>query len=192
MHFEFTLEAFNNFSLYMEKAAKYNAMCRFQNKTIDADIWGRDFEKSIRYFLLQYLFAAMCLESFIYEYAASNFSDTYAKKYLDKLDLVSKWVVIPRLVLGKEFPKDSQSFEHLKEIRSERNNLVHSKSRPELTEEAKKQELAQYDSIFNSKPSTESEEGLSIFQWVVDIFRTLKKLEQECCKVQNWWQIIEI
>lgn len=59
-------------------------------------------------------FGAMCLEAFIYDYAAHNFSDTYVKRYLDKLDLVSKWVVIPKVVIGKDFPRESKAFENLK------------------------------------------------------------------------------
>ena len=50
------------------------------------------------------VFSAMAVEAYIYDYAARNLSDSFVKKYLDKLDLVSKWVVIPLIVTGKEFP----------------------------------------------------------------------------------------
>jgi hypothetical protein len=79
------------------------------------------------------VFAAMCLEAFIYDYAALCLSDTYVQKYLDKLDLVSKWIVFPRLVSGKEIPRDSHAFERLRKLSRARNDLVHLKSR-EVTE----------------------------------------------------------
>jgi len=80
-------------------------------------------------------FGAMCLESFIYDYAANSFSDTYVRKYLDKLELVSKWVVIPRLTTGKDFPRESKAFEDLRRLIKERNDLVHAKSIPSPSEE---------------------------------------------------------
>jgi mevalonate kinase len=77
----------------------------------------------------------MCLESFIYDYAAHNLSDIYVKKYLDKLGLKSKWLIIPRLVTGKDFPTDSKAFQGLQKLIEERNKLVHYKSRPEPSDE---------------------------------------------------------
>ena len=81
------------------------------------------------------IFGAMCLEAFIYDYAAHNFSDTYVKKYLDKLGLKAKWLIIPKLVTGKDFPTDSKAFQGLQKLIEERNKLVHYKSQPEPSDE---------------------------------------------------------
>ena len=193
MHFELTYEAYNNFRNYMEKAARYAAECKSQKKQTDMNIWGRYITKSMRYFLIEHLFAAMCLEAFIYDYAATNFRDTFARKYLDKLDLVSKWVIVPKLVLGKEYPRDTQAFEYLKSIKKERDKLVHSKSRPELTKEEREKELAKYDLRLGKKSeSKDTDKEVNIFRWLVDILTTLKKLEEEGGKQQNWWRIVEV
>lgn len=78
--------------------------------------------------LITICFSAMCVEAFIYDYAARHTSDSYARKYLDMLDAVSKWVVIPRLVIGRDFPTNSQAFELLRFLITTRNGLVHFKS----------------------------------------------------------------
>lgn len=51
------------------------------------------------------------------------------KKYVDKLDFLSKWVLIPKLITGKDFPTDSQAYELLVKLKKARNDLVHFKTR---------------------------------------------------------------
>jgi hypothetical protein len=51
------------------------------------------------------------------------------KKYVDKLEFLSKWVVIPKIVTGKQFPTDSQAFELLGKLKKTRNDIVHFKTR---------------------------------------------------------------
>ena len=71
----------------------------------------------------------MAIEAYIYDYGARHLSDTFMKRYVDKLDLTSKWAVVPRLVAGQAFPTDGQGFEALGRLVSDRNALVHHKSR---------------------------------------------------------------
>lgn len=78
--------------------------------------------------LITIVFSAMALESYIYDFAARHTSDTFVQKYLDKLDTVSKWVIIPQMVSGKEFPREGQAFQLLSKLVRERNFLVHYKS----------------------------------------------------------------
>ncbi|QCF24839.1 hypothetical protein [Hydrocarboniclastica marina] len=75
------------------------------------------------------VFTAMYFEAFIYDYAASCLGDKYSKDHLDKLDFVSKWLVIPKLITGKEISKSGQAYEALKRLNKDRNSLVHLKSR---------------------------------------------------------------
>lgn len=87
------------------------------------------YEKRQQAAVIGITFAAMCLEAFFYDYAASNLGDSFSNKHLDKLDLPSKLLIIPRLVSGKGIDKSSQVFEKVKRLTKDRNYLVHFKSR---------------------------------------------------------------
>lgn len=52
----------------------------------------------------------------------------FVDSHLDKLDALSKWVVIPKIVTGKDFPKDGRAFDLLKQLIANRNYIVHSKA----------------------------------------------------------------
>jgi hypothetical protein len=55
------------------------------------------------------IFAGIAAESIIYDFSARYLGDSYVEAHLDKLDLVSKWIVVPRMVCGAEMPKDEAS-----------------------------------------------------------------------------------
>lgn len=74
-------------------------------------------------------FAAMSLEAFFYDYAAATLGDDFTKDHLDRLDLVSKLVIVPRLVSGKELGKLPYFLGRVQQLVHDRNKLVHFKSR---------------------------------------------------------------
>jgi len=74
------------------------------------------------------LSTAFFLEGFIYDYAARNLGDEFSKKYVDKIDVISKWVLIPKLISGSAIDRSRKSFEMLKKVITLRNNIVHFKS----------------------------------------------------------------
>jgi len=76
------------------------------------------------------VFSCMAAEAQIYDYAARHISDSFAREHLDKLDTYSKWLVIPRLVTGKEISKNAKPLQLLKSVIKLRNEIVHSKSQP--------------------------------------------------------------
>jgi hypothetical protein len=75
------------------------------------------------------VFSHLFMEAVIYDYGATNTSDSFMKKYVDKLDFLAKWVLIPRLVTGTSFPTDSQAFELMNKLKKARNDLVHFKTK---------------------------------------------------------------
>jgi len=79
-------------------------------------------------------FAAMCLEACIWDYAACQTSNSYTENHLEKLDFVSKWVIIPKLLCGSDITKvriDGTCFlDRLRKLAKARNTLVHPKSKP--------------------------------------------------------------
>lgn len=72
---------------------------------------------------------ACSLEGYINDYAIDKLSKNYLKTYLDKLDLFSKWIVIPRITRGTQLNPGSSALQDLSWLINMRNKLVHSKSR---------------------------------------------------------------
>jgi hypothetical protein len=87
--------------------------------------------------IIAIVFSAMYFEAFIYDYAASCLGDNYVKEHLDKLDFISKWLVIPKLITGKELSKKKQAYQTLKRLHKDRNSLVHLKSKQMFFEQEK-------------------------------------------------------
>lgn len=74
------------------------------------------------------IFTAIAVEAYIYDYAARNLGDSFVKDHLDKLDTVSKWLIIPELVTGNKLPKRQHWHGELKKLIKARNSLIHYKS----------------------------------------------------------------
>ncbi len=75
------------------------------------------------------VFSSMCVESAINNYAGTQLGDKYAQQHLDKLNVQSKWVVIPKLVCGRSIDKSGPAFNALGKLIKARNELVHNKSK---------------------------------------------------------------
>ncbi|MDP1546942.1 MAG: hypothetical protein Q8L87_13055 [Anaerolineales bacterium] len=54
--------------------------------------------------------------------------DSFVKDYLDKLDTLSKWVVIPKLITGRELSRRQHWYGLLKQLIKTRNAITHHKS----------------------------------------------------------------
>jgi len=79
--------------------------------------------------LIVVIFCAIALEAYINYYGISHLSKTYFEKYLDKLNLLSKWIVIPRIITGTQLDTGSKALQELSWLITLRNKLVHYKSR---------------------------------------------------------------
>lgn len=112
-------EAFT--SEFVDKDATLDdAMARSKGDYPDpSDFWFRDGVAAI-------VFAGMCLEAASYEYAASHLPKSLVDS-LDKLDLVSKIHVLPRLVVGRAL---EEQMGPVGDLVAYRNKLIHSKARP--------------------------------------------------------------
>jgi len=74
------------------------------------------------------VFSAMCFEAAIYDFAAIHLGDNYVRKHIDKLDVISKWILVLRFVADVEIPKDQAPYCTFKNLITYRNRLVHAKS----------------------------------------------------------------
>ncbi|WP_433864609.1 hypothetical protein [Ralstonia wenshanensis] len=87
------------------------------------------FEESLLKSSIQTIvFAAMACETSIYDLAAIHLSDDYAKDVLDRLDVIGKWLVVPRLICGKSLDPHGPAINSLRTFIPIRNKLVHHKS----------------------------------------------------------------
>jgi len=147
--------------------------------------------KMFEYRVIATIFGALCLEAFIYDYAAIHFSDTHARKYLEKVGFISKWVIIPKLVTGSDFPTDSQAFELLLKLNKERDRLVHAKSKPMPSkDEIKKMvEVGKKLTLLFEKGIKPHE--LNPYQIVIDVLTKLRELENEGA-VTKCWELKEV
>jgi hypothetical protein len=140
-HSTFYAIAYRNYIVVQQLKAEHD---KFQENLKDKDISYSDVdflaEKNAaiqRYAMIVVIFSALTLEAFINHYAIENFSKSYLNNYLDKLDPVSKWVIIPKLVLGQTLDTYGQSFELLQRLFGLRNKLVHYKTRVKRLEEVR-------------------------------------------------------
>lgn len=116
------------------------------------------------------VFAAFYLEGYIYQYATKHLSSTYFKKYLDKLSLNAKYVVIPELVTGKKMNAGSKAFQMLADLVSTRNGLAHPKpTRNNSSDYSEEEKEEFFDLIKNAHLA----------------FRTIKEILEEIDKLEN-------
>lgn len=95
----------------------------------DADAYHEHEKRKKMMGIKTIVFSAMALEAAAYEFATLQLGEHLAKKYLDKLDVVGKWLVIPRLVCGRSLREDGPAINGLKLLVKSRNALVHHKSK---------------------------------------------------------------
>lgn len=75
------------------------------------------------------VFSAMAIEAAAFEFAGIQLGDKVAEQYLDKMDVVGKWMIVPRLVCGRSLREDGPAMNGLRGLVTARNALVHHKSR---------------------------------------------------------------
>lgn len=95
--------------------------------------------------LVVIVFCAFTLEAYINDYAINRLSKNYLKNYLDKLDLVAKWVVIPRLVSREQLDPGSRPLQHIAWLVELRNKLAHYKSKELTVDQIKESDFLWYE-----------------------------------------------
>lgn len=75
------------------------------------------------------IFSALSVESAINDYAAWQLGDKYFDDHISSMDVVSKWIVVPKLVYGSSIDKSGPAYSALKHLIKSRNELIHNKSR---------------------------------------------------------------
>ncbi|WP_232918619.1 hypothetical protein [Pseudomonas syringae] len=71
----------------------------------------------------------MAIEAAVSDLAAIQLDDKIATVYLDKMDLLGKWMIVPRLICGRSLKEEGPAFNSLRGLVRARNALVHHKSK---------------------------------------------------------------
>ncbi|MEP0073449.1 MAG: hypothetical protein ABJE79_12155 [Marinomonas sp.] len=117
------------FDIALQEAAQ-GIECR-QKAKVSTDQFDINEFSSLAYqhSLKAIIFSSMCVEAGINDYAGIHLGDNYCEKHIYSMDVVSKWVLIPKLVCGNEIDKSGPAFKALQRLIKSRNKLVHSKSK---------------------------------------------------------------
>jgi len=122
-----------------------------------------------RLVLIVVVFCAISLEAYINHYAISHLSKNYFKTYLDKLELLSKWVIIPRITTGTQLDTGSSALQDLSWLITLRNKLVHYKSRKIEIKEIKETDFLWGD------------DGRRAIETVKNLVKELKQTDDDIC-----------
>jgi hypothetical protein len=74
------------------------------------------------------VYCSISLECYIYNYASRRLGETYCKKNIDRMSLYTKWLVVPKLVMGKAISCDHTGITLLQKLVKARNSIVHAKA----------------------------------------------------------------
>jgi len=77
--------------------------------------------------IITVVFSTMTLEAFINEYGILASSRSFFQNYLENLNLISKFIVLPKINNKPELETDKQEFQDLKWLINLRNDLTHFK-----------------------------------------------------------------
>jgi hypothetical protein len=119
--------------------------------------------------LIVIVFSAFTLEAYINHYGINRLSRNYFASYLDKLDLLAKWVVFPRVVTGKEIDPGSRPMQDLSWLVALRNRLAHFKSKTMAVEEIKESDFLWHE---------DAERAVRTVKRVVSLLKRIDRREE--------------
>ncbi len=76
------------------------------------------------------LMASAAVELYINDAAARLLGQNYSERHFDRIDIVSKWMLLPRLVSKYAPDRESKGIRLLRTLVETRNKLMHPKSKP--------------------------------------------------------------
>lgn len=102
----------------------------YENELLPNDMEGYMFHsrKYTEAYIETIIFLAIFLESYIYEQGAIVMGDKYVSTNLDTLKTHSKWLIIIKMICGKDMNVSLAHHGKFKELIKLRNSLVHHKS----------------------------------------------------------------
>lgn len=130
-YFKIALDRYKNIKKLKKEHDSIQEKLKHKKNISDAevDLLAEKNDAIGQHALVVIIFSALTLEAYVNNYAISRLSRNSLTNYLDKLDLLSKWIVIPRIITGEQLEPGSKPVQDLSWLITLRNKLVHYKSR---------------------------------------------------------------
>lgn len=120
--FDIRIAYFNEAKEYIEKAKKK------YDESITTKDNGKKFSlcfEELKYSMYAVLYSSFALEAYINKIGHEKFKDKW--KFVENIPLMTKWIVFPKILTGKNIDVSKSPFSYLKKIKNLRNILVHFK-----------------------------------------------------------------
>ena len=182
---------FNICEEYYKKFMQYEGeLISLKNNDLALDFISMRYNLRIKrdnFAFISLIFAVMHLEAFIYDYAIINLPKKLVDEHIDRLDTVSKWMIVVQLATGKKFPRSNNTFRLLKELIKYRNKLVHSKSK--FMEEILPfdvESLESYDLEMENNAIEIAKQTHNAYKTIKLLYELLYKLDENKTTAQTW------
>jgi hypothetical protein len=108
----------------------HEKMLEYLTEHNKAGLPDHSFEKTAQgYATVVVVFCITALECYIYNYASRALGEAYAERHIEKLDLLSKWILVPKLATGGSIRSDHKGIQLLQSLIKARNGVVHLKGK---------------------------------------------------------------
>jgi len=104
-----------------------DSMYKSDKESVPAGAVFQARDRRIETGVLLLLVASARLEQIIYHYAVTFLDADSFKEHLERNQLLSKWLLLPRLCQGKQVEEDHPAITSLKELIKARNSVAHPK-----------------------------------------------------------------
>ena len=138
------------FSMYAEIAMEsfYNALQRYEevksSNYVVSSMW--ELGEMDKHVISTVVFSAMCVESFLNNYAAACLGDSEFYDNFDKLSAIGKFQLISKFILKTDIDKEKSYYSLLKQLFKKRDSYVHNKSRKAKYQGVSAEDLENYQS----------------------------------------------
>lgn len=138
----------------------------------DEKLWDLSF-KADNKVIITTVFLTSFIESYLFDYSGIMVGQTETKKYIEKLSVEAKIVLVPRIISGLIINRSENYFRLLKEMISFRNDIIHLQTK-DFTPPTK-QQMADYD----PKHVFESTNLLDFFNALYDYLKILDESDPQ-------------
>lgn len=145
-HFEI---ACDGYTASVDYQKKLNGLSRIEKE--HTFLQGEYEGKATREAIKSIVFSAFTAEAFINDYLIDKSSQSYFDSHLDKLTIISKWVIGPKIFNASGIDTQKETYPKLKQLIKWRNDLAHFKRFAVDPDKVMKGEEKKFEEIYCAK-----------------------------------------